>query len=97
MVGGLAAPTLSDNTCIENSYAGISYGQDASGIAANNDCSSNGFAGINLEGNAKPTLEGNSCNQNGKDDFGIGIAYFKNSAGTAQGNTVTENLVDLRK
>jgi len=91
MVRGTTSPTLDGNTCTDNPFTGILYGNTAGGEAIDNECSQNGFAGIYLEAEAAPTLEGNTCNQNGTVELGAGIVYFQQSSGVASKNITSYN------
>jgi parallel beta-helix repeat protein len=91
MVRGTTSPTLDGNTCTDNPFTGILYGDTSGGEAVNNKCSQNGFSGIFLEAEAAPVLEGNTCNQNGTVELGAGIVYFQQSGGVASKNVTSRN------
>jgi parallel beta-helix repeat protein len=63
-VGGQARPTLEGNTCRENKRDGISYWDNAGGVARSNECTGNGEDGIYVASTACPTLRDNRCQGN---------------------------------
>jgi parallel beta-helix repeat protein len=56
-----AQPTLEENICSDNESAGISYFDNAGGVARQNRTTGNGIFDITVLGQAHPTLERNVC------------------------------------
>ena len=82
-----AQPNLFENICSKNKSCGISYYDNASGIARQNKCETNENYGIYLSDEAHPTLDRNTCTKN----TWSGISYNSKTSGTALQNICTLN------
>lgn len=86
LVQGSAEPTLEGNTITDNEGGGITYWENARGVARGNNCQWNGW-GIIIGARAQPTLEENICSGN----YYQGIMYYGYASGIAHRNECSGN------
>lgn len=79
--------TLEMSTCSDNSWSGIAYTHQSSGLANGNMCVRNRNEGIGIKDDAQVSLEANGF----FDNYYAGITYAGQTSGTARANFVSGN------